>query len=182
MVAKPTCSRNASVESFVVCRGFGRGEGVLRPVERCLDLELEGGWRSWREGNGGVGGLRWDIGNDGNDYDEDDDDHVIPSIVPFVSCGTLLAGCEPSSIPGGFDFMDSDKSYPVEEEPHNDEGENDVVVTRKGLDHNDKGGCSTSRKSTTVLKPLAPPIRPQYEVALAKAKEARAAAACEKKS
>ena len=50
--AKPAASRNASVESFAVCRGFGQG---ILDVERCLDLELEGGWD---EASGGVGGLR----------------------------------------------------------------------------------------------------------------------------
>ena len=91
--AKPTASRNASIESFVVCRGFGYG---TLPEEKCLDLELEG---SWDELCGGVGGLRLVPGND-----------VIPSIVPFVSCSKL----KDSSMPSGVvDFMDSDKSYPV---------------------------------------------------------------------
>lgn len=92
--AKPTASRNASIESFVVCRGFGYG---TLPVEKCLDLELEG---SWDELCGGVGGLRVVPGED-----------VIPSIVPFVSCSEL----KDCSMPSGVDFMDSDKSYPVHE-------------------------------------------------------------------
>lgn len=92
--AKPTASRNASIESFVVCRGFGYG---TLPVEKCLDLELEG---SWDELCGGVGGLRVVPGED-----------VIPSIVPFVSCSEL----KDCSMPSGVDFMDSDKSYPVDE-------------------------------------------------------------------
>eukprot|EP00985_Skeletonema_marinoi_P025970 scaffold19606_cov134-Skeletonema_marinoi.AAC.3 len=92
--AKPTASRNASIESFVVCRGFGYG---TLPVEKCLDLELEG---SWDELCGGVGGLRLVPGED-----------VIPSIVPFVSCSKL----KDCSMPSGVDFMDSDKSYPVHE-------------------------------------------------------------------
>ena len=86
--AKPTASRNASIESFVVCRGFGYG---TLPVEKCLDLELEG---SWDELCGGVGGLRLVPGED-----------VIPSIVPFVSCSKL----KDCSMPSGVDFMDSDK-------------------------------------------------------------------------
>eukprot|EP00571_Detonula_confervacea_P012843 CAMPEP_0172301694 /NCGR_PEP_ID=MMETSP1058-20130122/3534_1 /TAXON_ID=83371 /ORGANISM="Detonula confervacea, Strain CCMP 353" /LENGTH=368 /DNA_ID=CAMNT_0013011909 /DNA_START=135 /DNA_END=1241 /DNA_ORIENTATION=+ len=96
--AKPTASRNASIESFVVCQGFGYGS---LPQERCLDLELEGGWD---ELSGGVGGLRQVPGED-----------VTPTIVPFVACASLKGWCEPSSIPGGVDFMDSDKSYAFSE-------------------------------------------------------------------
>ena len=92
--AKPTASRNASIESFVVCRGFGYGQ---LSVDKCLDLELEG---SWDELCGGVGGLRLVPGED-----------VIPSIVEFVSCSKF----KESSMPSGVDFMDSDKSYPVDE-------------------------------------------------------------------
>jgi tRNA (cytidine32/guanosine34-2'-O)-methyltransferase len=92
--AKPTASRNASIESFVVCRGFGYGQ---LSVDKCLDLELEG---SWDELCGGVGGLRLVPGED-----------VTPSIVEFVSCSKF----KESSMPSGVDFMDSDKSYPVDE-------------------------------------------------------------------
>mmetsp|Transcript_40006 Transcript_40006/g.68258 ORF Transcript_40006/g.68258 Transcript_40006/m.68258 type:complete len:372 (+) Transcript_40006:67-1182(+) len=95
--AKPTASRNASIESFVVCQGFGNGK---LKVEQCLDLELEGGWD---EMCGGVGGLR-----------EHPGEMVVPTIVPFVACASL-GESEPSSIPGGIGFMDSDKSYNVSE-------------------------------------------------------------------
>lgn len=89
--AKPTASRNASIESFVVCQGFGHGKLDLK---KCLDLELEGGWD---ECSGGVGGLREHPGED-----------VIPSVVPFVACANFSS--EPTSV-GGVDFMDADKSY-----------------------------------------------------------------------
>lgn len=95
--AKPTASRNASIESFVVCQGFGHGK---LHVDKCLDLELEGGWD---EMSGGVGGLREHPGED-----------VIPSIVPFVACSSLRT-CDSSSIPGDVDFLDSDKSYAFSE-------------------------------------------------------------------
>lgn len=91
--AKPTASRNASIESFVVCQGFG--EGTL-DVDQCLDLQLEGGWD---EMCGGVGGLREHPGDD-----------VIHTIVPFVACSSLKP-CDQPTIPGGVTFMDSDKSY-----------------------------------------------------------------------
>ena len=100
--AKPTASRNASIESFVVCQGFGYGKNKLFPVEKCLDLELEGGWD---ELCGGVGGLRLVPG----------EEDVIPTIVPYVACASLRSEDEPWSIAGGVDFMDSDKSYAFSE-------------------------------------------------------------------
>jgi len=127
MVAKPTASRNASVESFVVCRGFGYGKLKL---ERCLNLALEGGWD---EEFSGAGGLRECPGQ-----------RVVPSIVPFVSCAKL----EGVDL-GGFEFLDSDKSYPVEE----------------------KDG---DKVNTKALAPLAPPIQPPYEAGIVKMKEAKA--------
>ena len=89
--AKPTASRNASIESFVVCQGFTHGK---LDADRCLNLELEGGWD---EDVGGIGGLREYPGQD-----------VVPTIVPFVACSTLR-GLDEMDIPGG--VMDSDKSY-----------------------------------------------------------------------
>lgn len=92
--AKPTASRNASIESFVVCQRFGHGK---LPLEKCLDLELEG---SWDELCGGAGSLRLVPG-----------EPVRPTTVPFVSCPDL----EGVQLPEGVDFLDSDKSYPVQE-------------------------------------------------------------------
>jgi len=86
--AKPTASRNASVESFVVCRGFCFGK---LDSDKCLNLALEGGWDVEFSG---VGGLREHPGK-----------MIEPSIVPFVSCDKL------EGIATGFDFLDSDKSY-----------------------------------------------------------------------
>ena len=89
--AKPAASRNASIESFAVCRGFGRG--VLN-VDKCLNLELEGGWD---ESCGGVGGLREHPGVD-----------IVPIIVPFVACAGSVSD-------GDYELMDSDKNYAVSE-------------------------------------------------------------------
>jgi len=124
-IAKPTSSRNSSIEAFVVCQLF-KG-GVFN------DLPLEGGWDRLMEGmqegelvSGGCG------------------------VVPFVSCGDL-AGYE---APDGFDFMDADKSYPME-------------------DHLEDEDCEEKGRQQKHLKPIAPPIRPPYQSSIAKAKEQR---------
>ena len=106
--AKPSASRNASIESFVVCKGFGCGKLAL---EKCLDLELEGGWDDIM--CGGVGGLRDEYEkrekNEGEmERDTSCSNHVIlPTIVPFVACSTLQK-CDDEFI-----ILDSDKSYAV---------------------------------------------------------------------
>jgi len=284
IVAKPTCSRNASWESFVIGRGFGFGglykeccrleeekrtstrgmnksdregggececDSVHESVNRkesilstaignlgtklSMNLELEGGWMSWRRGNGGVGGLRLSLvrhhlglddldddacreseeNGDGEDIDDsddhddndDDDEEIIPSIVPFVSCHKLPTGYEFFNIPGGYSFLDSDKSYPVEtievsDVDDNCDGEcsnakdaidhtgsnngkniqnetkdnikyNKAGKTKKAKPWNNTAAANTTMFKGTTLKALAPPIRPPYEVGMAKAKEAR---------
>jgi len=85
-VAKPSSSRNSSIESFVVCQGF-LGEPYF-------DLPLEGGFDTDAEADmRGAGCL-----NGG----------LHPSIVPFVACGDL------SGYGMGTD-LDADKSYPLDE-------------------------------------------------------------------
>ena len=106
--AKPSASRNASIESFVVCKGFGCGKLTL---EKCFDLELEGGWDDIM--CGGVGGLR--EGEEKREKNEGEmerdascSNHVVhPTIVPFVACSTLR-DCDDEFI-----ILDSDKSYAV---------------------------------------------------------------------
>lgn len=92
-VAKPSSSRNSSIEAFVVCQGFKAGEYVDLPLEGGFDPQLSG-----------AGGLR---SKDGQASDD-----ILPSIVPFLACGSL-AGYKP---PAGMDFLDSDKSYPLDED------------------------------------------------------------------
>lgn len=87
-VAKPSSSRNSSIEAFVVCQGFD---------SKFSNLPLEGGFDSKLSG---VGSLR-----------ETDEDDIIPSIVPFLACGDLTG----YKIPEGVDFLDADKSYPLDE-------------------------------------------------------------------
>ena len=103
--AKPAASRNASPESFAVCRGFGRGE---LDVDMCLDLELEGGW----DGDcGGAGGLR----RGGVVAGEEDGERAVdvPAVVPFVACSGRRRWGRGGDGNQDCDFMDSDKSYDV---------------------------------------------------------------------
>ena len=120
-VAKPSSSRNSSIESFVVCQGFRGGE--------YNDLPLEGGFDHVDAARRGTGGLRG----------EDSGVDLRSSIVPFVACGDLTG----YTAPGG-GVMDADKSYPLED-----------------------------AAATAPVAVVAPPIRPPYEKARAKAKEAR---------
>ena len=120
-VAKPSSSRNSSIESFVVCQGFRGGE--------YNDLPLEGGFDHVDAARRGAGGLRGEGGGVG----------LRSSIVPFVACGDLAG----YTAPGG-GVMDADKSYPLED-----------------------------AAATAPVAVVAPPIRPPYEKARAKAKEAR---------
>lgn len=131
-VAKPASSRNSSMEAFVVCQGFYGG--------KFMNLPLEGGF----EEGVGAGGLREKKGDDSDNYE------LHPSIVPFIACGDL-SGFQAA---GGVNFLDSDKSYPLDE---------------TGTDEELQG-----KQDLNYIKPIAPPIKPPYERSLAKAKEARA--------
>lgn len=163
--AKPRASRNASLESFVVCTGFTYGklmgcnhwdEGDNDEVDtyidvsggrrKCMNLALEGGWD---EESGGVGGLRLrrhhpgKVDEGGVSDDDEGNIAVIPAIVPFVACGGGRGHSNGSD--GSVNknvILDSDKSYDVP-------------------------------PSSEAKAPLAPPIQPPYEAGMAKAREAR---------
>lgn len=110
-VAKPTSSRNSSIEAFVVCQEFKGG--------KYRDLPLEGGFGEYS----GAGGLR--PNDDGCSYQVESDDVVYcdgvgprhPSIVPFIACGDLsnYTPPNPDVLHEEFPFLDSDKSYPTEQ-------------------------------------------------------------------
>ena len=127
-IAKPSSSRNSSIEAFVVCQEFKAGEFLNLPLEGGFDPSQVGDWRA------GAGGMRKD---NGKNID------ILPSIVPFVACGDLSGYVAPT---GQFDFLDADKSYPIEE----------LQALEK-----------------EYIVPIAPPINPPYETSLAKAKDAR---------
>ena len=96
-IAKPSSSRNSSIEAFVVCEEFKAGEFIDLPLEGGFDSEQVGDWKA------GAGGVR---------IDSDKKNEILPSIVPFVACGDLSGYVAPT---GQFKFLDADKSYPIEE-------------------------------------------------------------------
>jgi len=178
-VAKPSSSRNSSIEAFVVCQGFKGG------IE-FTDLPLEGGFEPSpsadnivvsRDGGGervrvGTGGLRPRVNKENNKYNDDgnsgDPIGLRPSIVPFVSCGDLSGYAPPpSSSTYSFAFLDADKSYPLEED--NDRERNSAIDDNA---HPPSMATMTTRKKTS-LDPVAPPISPPFEKSAAMAKEMR---------
>jgi len=122
-VAKPSSSRNSSIEAFVVCQNFHGGQ--------FNNLPLEGGFDSIDKERIGVGGLQTPESISSKTFQR--------CVVPFLACGDLSG----YYVPPGIQFMDSNKSYPL-----------------------DKTSCE-------YIEPIAPPIKPPYEVSIAKAKEAR---------
>lgn len=90
-IAKPSSSRNSSIEAFVVCQGFKGG--------KYNDLPLEGGFDP---SFSGAGGLRPEGSEDASD--------IVPIIVPFIACGDLNGYQAPAGL-----ALDSDKSYPLDE-------------------------------------------------------------------
>ncbi|GMH81015.1 hypothetical protein TrST_g11854 [Triparma strigata] len=89
-IAKPTSSRNSSIEAFVVCQGFKGGD--------YNDLPLEGGF-----GGEGSGGL-----TDPSMHKTERDRFA----VPFIACGDLDGKEGEVPVEG---FLDADRSYDVDE-------------------------------------------------------------------
>lgn len=96
-VAKPSSSRNSSMESFVVCQHFKGG--------RYTDLPLE---------IGGFADVRDHLPKDDNSNGEDKEastasvSDLPPAVVPFIACGDLRGFGPPGMI------IDADKSYPMD--------------------------------------------------------------------
>jgi tRNA (cytidine32/guanosine34-2'-O)-methyltransferase len=86
-VAKPSSSRNSSMESFVVCQGFKGG--------RYLNLPLD---------IGGYVNVENYIG-----VEQEENNELVSTIIPFIACGDL-SGWNPDG-----QVLDSDKSYPMDE-------------------------------------------------------------------
>jgi tRNA (cytidine32/guanosine34-2'-O)-methyltransferase len=93
-VAKPSSSRNSSMESFVVCQNFKGG--------MYLDLPLDvGGYLDLRESAAAEAGA------------EPDESNLHPSMVPFIACGDLSEWSPTGEI------LDADKSYPIADSASN---------------------------------------------------------------
>lgn len=88
-VAKPTSSRNSSIEAFVVCQDFKGDPYFNLPLEGGFDTEAHASMR----GAGCLPGA------------------TQPAVVPFVACGSL-EGWDDSAL----GVLDADKSYPITEE------------------------------------------------------------------
>jgi tRNA (cytidine32/guanosine34-2'-O)-methyltransferase len=87
-IAKPTSSRNSSIEGFVVCQGFKAGKFMNLPLD-C------GGWSSFASSG----------------ESSASNNEINAKVVPFISCGDL-SGFDNSEE----GFLDADKSYSVKKE------------------------------------------------------------------
>lgn len=168
-VAKPSSSRNSSIEAFVVCQGFKGG---------CyMDLPLEGGFDNvqtdkWRAG---VGGLRAEEDDEVNSYSS-----IHPSVVPFVQCGDLSGYVAPNM--ESLAFLDSDKSYPLSKPLNKDHATKDTMQDKEkemqqSSEDNENNDAKGALIKAEFVEPIAPPIKPPYETSMKKAKEARQAKA-----
>lgn len=93
-VAKPSSSRNSSMESFVVCQGFKGGRFFNLP----LDI-------------GGFVNIADIVGLEASEAD------VKEVILPFVACGDLSGWTSAEDDEG--EVLDSDKSYPIDQRESN---------------------------------------------------------------
>ena len=102
-VAKPSSSRNSSIEAFVVCQDF-KGAPYF-------DLPLEGGFdAAATDAMRGAGCIRDENGNGTDNATNHGRD---PTVVPFVACGDL-SGWDDTEL----GTLDADKSYPLTSEPY----------------------------------------------------------------
>jgi len=85
-VAKPSSSRNSSIEAFVVCQSFRGGAYQNLPLDDASGLDLS---------------------------TISEDSKINPCIVPFVACGDLSGYTVPPGITESLGVLDSDKSYPL---------------------------------------------------------------------
>ena len=107
-IAKPTSSRNSSIEAFVVCQDFKEGKQYQN-----LPLDLVGGSQELStaiQDKAEKAGL----GQDGNDATNKNNtsteaEKLDPFVVPFVACGDLSGWTHK----GGPQHLDADASYPI---------------------------------------------------------------------
>ena len=176
-VAKPSSSCNSSIEAFVLCQ-------VLKGGKEFTDLPLEGGFEPSPSADDPIisGGrdrvrvgtrrLRPRVEKENNEYNGDgksgDPTGLRPSIVPFVLCGDLSGYAPPlSSSTYSFAFLDTDQSYPLEE--NNDQD------GKSAVDDDACPQCMTTKMTgnKTSLNSVDPPISLPFEKSAAMAKEMR---------
>jgi tRNA (cytidine32/guanosine34-2'-O)-methyltransferase len=142
-VAKPSSSRNSSMESFVVCERFHGGKYLNLP----LDI---GGYVDIKQGVGlGVdditttdcchSGVQLESSTTNPNSSKDRDDYIDQVVVPFIACGDLSGWNYFQGQP-----LDADKSYPI-----------------------DFG------KESVYISPISPPINPPYQTSLDMKKDER---------
>jgi tRNA (cytidine32/guanosine34-2'-O)-methyltransferase len=99
-IAKPSSSRNSSMESFVVCTDFVGGKFFNLP----LDI---GGYID-------VTHLANDDETNQQSFYDNDDDYMKRYVVPSIACGDL-SGFRPMGFgTSNEEVLDSDKSYPID--------------------------------------------------------------------
>ena len=100
-IAKPTSSRNSSIEAFVVCQDFKEG-----PQYQNLPLDM-GGYLDLpavihdKATKAGI------LGKDGCNDKEESEGKIDPFVVPFVACGDLSGWTTQGQ------HLDADASYPI---------------------------------------------------------------------
>lgn len=143
-VAKPSSSRNSSMESFVVCERFHAGVFLNLPLDiggyvdigKIAALKIEDSTM-----------LQSTRADDDNEEDcsqtqttkSNENDYFNQVVVPFIACGDLSSWNYFQGQP-----LDSDKSYPIE-----------------------------FGKESTYISPIAPPINPPYQTSMDMKKEER---------
>jgi tRNA (cytidine32/guanosine34-2'-O)-methyltransferase len=102
-IAKPTSSRNSSMEAFVVCEHFKKGKQYQN-----LPLDL-GGYLNLQEQITTLGGEM--MIPEEHDDENQQNQKLDPFVIPFLACGDLSGW---SINNNGHHHLDADASYPMD--------------------------------------------------------------------
>ena len=97
-VAKPTSSRNSSMEAFVVCQHFKEGKQYQN-----LPLDL-GGYLNIRD----MIGIPEDDTTNDQQQEDNNNNKLDPFVIPFLACGDLSGWSNHGH------HLDADASYPID--------------------------------------------------------------------
>lgn len=156
-VAKPSSSRNSSMEAFVVCQNF-RGAPFLN-----LPLDCGAGYVNVQDLIATTTNPMASLSISSSPaHDDDDDKDLASTIVPFIACCDL-SGWKPANINhDGSDkepmILDADKSYPVV----HDQG---AIASAEAN--------ATGSANSNYIAPIAPPIEPPYQDSIERQKQER---------